>query len=123
MQSWLDDPLRAGGVGGELGSGTDGSTLQPAAAVRTPAAQTHLDASRAPRALEGADHRGRRLGREVDVTAFAARAQFQHPASLVAGQLGCPYPRRDRDERMAAWIARQPLPAEWSGWVKPGTER
>lgn len=95
----------------EMSSGSDGSALEVTATVRAPATEAHLDAPRAPGALEGADHRLRRLGRKVDVAAFAARTQLQHAASLPANRLAW-------NKRLVArggilpsqWSAHLPIP-------------
>lgn len=87
VQTRLHDPPCGSRMSVEMSSGSDGSALEVTATVRALATEAHLDAPRAPGALEGADHRLRRLGRKVDVAAFAARTQLQHAASLPANRL------------------------------------
>src|SRR5207248_520541 len=53
-----------------------------AAAVRTAAAELRFGAGRAEGAFEGADARLGRIRRQVAVTAFAPRSQFEHAANL-----------------------------------------
>src|SRR4051794_17982361 len=84
VQARLEDPLRGGGMSVELSSRSNGAALEVAAAVRARTTQAHLEAARAPRALEGADHRLRRLRQQIDVAALAVGAQLQHAASLPA---------------------------------------
>lgn len=71
-------------MGIEMSDGSNRTALEVTTAVRAPTTQAHLDAPSAPGALEGADHGLCRLGWQVDVAAFAARAQLQHVASLPA---------------------------------------
>lgn len=105
VQTRLHDPPCGSRMSVEMSSGSDGSALEVTATVRAPATEAHLDAPRAPGALEGADHRLRRLGRKVDVAAFAARTQLQHAASLPANRL-------TRNKRLVARGASSP--SQWS---------
>ena len=95
MESRLEDSLGGRRVGAELCGRTDGTALEVAATVRALSTQARLDASRAPRALEGADHGVRGLGRQVGVAAFAAGAHLQHgKGRRVVGAHGRPRPVR-----------------------------
>src|SRR5688500_1948505 len=58
------------------------SACEIAAAIGADAAQHAFGAGGAESALEGADHRIRRIGREILVAAFAVWAEFQHVRSL-----------------------------------------
>lgn len=111
VQSCLNHPPRGSRMSVEMSSGSNRSALEVTAAVRTPTTQAHLDALRAPSALEGADHRLRRLGRQVDVAAFAARAQLQHAASLPAIVEG--HSRWERYARTSPCADAKSLVAAW----------
>jgi hypothetical protein len=62
---------------GQLLGRPDRAAHQLAAAVRAPAFERDLGARAAERALERADHRVRRIRRQVAVAALAARSQLQ----------------------------------------------
>ena len=111
VQARLHDPPVGSRMSVEMSSRSDGSALEVTPAVRALTAEAHLYARRTPGALEGADHRLSRLGRKVDVTAFATRTQLQHAANSPSSHLS-------RNKRL---VARGVIPATtWSAHLPIG---
>ena len=72
----LEDALGGCGIPFELNSGADRPRDEIASAVGADAAQARLSAIATERALIGADHGFRRVGREIPVAALAVGAQL-----------------------------------------------
>lgn len=74
----LEDAHGGCGIFLQLRSGTNGARDKIAAAVRTDAPQTRLNAITTKSALVSADHGFRRVRRQILVAALAVGAQLQH---------------------------------------------
>ena len=75
---WMENARRRRRIVLQLGRRPDGPRREVAAAVGAAPSELVLNAIAAECALEGADHRVRRIGRQILVAALAIGAQFKH---------------------------------------------